>query len=147
MGWLDSIKGQLIAIDTAPLIYFIEENAVYFPVVLPFFEALDQQAIQVVTSTVTLIEVLVQPLRQNNRNLVKQYHEVLTNVVGLTTYPLTVEIAAIAADIRARHNLRTPDAIQMATAIYAGASYFLTNDERLPQLPNLRRLLLDDYIG
>jgi predicted nucleic acid-binding protein len=60
---------------------------------------------------------------------------------------LTVEIAAIAADIRAKHNLRTPDAIQMATAIYAGAQYFLTNDERLPQLPNLRRLLLDDYIG
>ncbi len=43
MGWLDTIKGQLIAIDTAPLIYFIEESPLYLPVVLPFFEALDQQ--------------------------------------------------------------------------------------------------------
>lgn len=146
MGWLDTIKGQLIAIDTAPLIYFIEESPLYLPVVLPFFEALDQQSIQVVTSTVTLIEVLVQPLKQNNHYLVKQYREVLTNVAGLTTYPLTVEIAAIAADLRARYTLRTPDAVQMATAIYAGAPYLLTNDARLPVLPNLRRLLLDDYI-
>ncbi|MEJ5311039.1 MAG: PIN domain-containing protein [Anaerolineae bacterium] len=146
MGWVDAIEGQLIAIDTAPLIYFIEESPVYLPVVLPFFKALDQQIIQVVTSTVTLIEVLVQPLRQNNHNLVKQYREVLTNVAGLTTYPLTVEIAAIAADLRAKYTLRTPDAVQMATAIYAGAQYLLTNDARLPDLTNLRRVLLDDCI-
>jgi len=100
MGWIDTIKGQLIAIDTAPLIYFIEESPVYLPVVLPFFKA----------------------------------------------FPLTVEIAAIAADLRAQCSLRTPDAVQMATAIYAGAQYFLTNDTRLPDLPNLRRVLLDDCI-
>ncbi len=146
MEWLDAIKGQLIAVDTAPLIYFIEESPVYLPVVLPFFEALDQQTIQVVTSTVTVIEVLVQPLKRNNHRLVKQYREVLTNVAGLTTYPLTIDIAAIAADLRAKYSLRTPDAVQMATAIHAGAQYLLTNDARLPDLPNLKRLLLDDYI-
>jgi len=41
------------------------------------------------------------------------------------------------------HNLRTPDSIQMATAITGGASFFLTNDTRLPSLPGLKTLMLD----
>ena len=145
MGWVDKIAGQLVVIDTAPIIYFIEEHPTYLPVVLPFFEALDQQTVSGATSTITLIEVLIQPLRQNKRNLVRQYREILTNVSGLTTHALTPEIAEIAADLRAKHNLRVPDAVQMATGIQAGAQYFLTNDARLPDLPNLKRLLVNDY--
>jgi len=45
---------------------------------------------------------------------------------------------------REKPNIRTPDSIQMATAIKTGASFFLTNDVRLPSLPNLKTLVLDD---
>jgi len=38
------------------------------------------------------------------------------------------------------------DAIQMATAIHEGASFFLTNDARLPSLPKLKVLVLDELI-
>jgi predicted nucleic acid-binding protein len=62
---------------------------------------------------------------------------------GLTTLSLTPEIAERAARLRAEHNLRTPDAIQMATALYAGASFFLTNDADLPDLANLKLSVLD----
>jgi hypothetical protein len=41
------------------------------------------------------------------------------------------------------HNIRTPDAIQMATVIHAGASFLLTNDAGLPSLPELSLLVLD----
>ena len=54
------------------------------------------------------------------------------------------EIAEEAARLRAFHNIRTPDSIQMATAIFGGASFFLTNDTRLPSLPNLKTLVLED---
>jgi hypothetical protein len=54
------------------------------------------------------------------------------------------DIAEEAARLRAFHNIRTPDSIQMATAIIGKASFFLTNDIRLPSLPNLKILLLDD---
>jgi predicted nucleic acid-binding protein len=40
--------------------------------------------------------------------------------------------------------LRTPDAIQMATAIFEGASFFVTNDARLPSLPGLEVLILEE---
>lgn len=37
MGWVDSLRGLTFAIDTAPLIYFIEEHPTYSPIVGPFF--------------------------------------------------------------------------------------------------------------
>jgi predicted nucleic acid-binding protein len=56
-------------------------------------------------------------------------------------------IADEAAQLRARHGLRTPDAIQLATAIRSGASSFLTNDSRLPILAPLNMLVLNQLIA
>lgn len=114
------------------------------PVVQPFFESLDRGEFQVVTSTITLLEVLVHPIRRNDHHLARQYRSILLNAEGLDTLHLDEDIAEHAARLRGEHNIRTPDAIQMATAIHAGASYFLTNDSDLPELPNLRVLLVDD---
>ncbi len=67
--------------------------------------------------------------------------------VGLDTAPLIWEvsnaIAEKAALLRAVHNIRTPDAIQISAAITAGATHFLTNDVRLPDIPAIRILSLD----
>jgi hypothetical protein len=54
MAWVDSLTGKLIALDTAPLIYFIEEHPIYMPVIEPFFRSLDAGRFQVITSTLTL---------------------------------------------------------------------------------------------
>jgi predicted nucleic acid-binding protein len=51
-------------------------------------------------------------------------------------------IAEGAAELRARHNLRTPDAIQIATAIRSGTSWFLTNDAELANLSEISVLVL-----
>lgn len=143
MGWIASLRGKVVGLDTTPLIYFIEENPTYLELVSPFFEAIDQGQVSAVTSIVTLLEVLVHPFQHGDAALVQQYRDILLNSQGLTTIPLSQDIAEEAARIRAAHNIRTPDAIQMATAIYVGASYFLTNDARLPSLPELKVLVLD----
>ena len=143
MGWIDSLRGEVVGLDTTPLIYFIEENSTYLELVSPFFEAIDQGEVSVVTSIVTLLEVLVHPFKHGDAALVQQYRDILLNSQGLTTIPLSQDIAEEAARIRATHNIRTPDAIQMATASYMGASHFLTNDARLPSLPELKVLVLD----
>jgi len=88
--------------------------------------------------------VLAHPFRHGDTVLAQQYHEILLNAEFLTTMPLSYEIAEEAARLRAEHNIRTPDAIQMATAIHEGASFFLTNDARLPSLPMLQVLVLDE---
>ena len=144
MGWLTALQGRLVGLDTTPLIYFIEEHPTYLDKVRRFFSAMDRGEFTAITSTVTLLEVLVHPLRLRDDTLVQQYRSILLNARGLTTVPLSHDIAEEAARLRAAYSIRTPDAIQLATALRAGASHFLTNDARLPVLPALEMLILDD---
>ena len=76
--------------------------------------------------------------------LLQHYRTILREAIGLRTVPLNSLIAEEAAKLRAAHNLSSPDAIQMATALTEGAAAFLTNDHRLPRLPSLPLLLADN---
>ncbi|OQY52343.1 MAG: PIN domain nuclease [Candidatus Parabeggiatoa sp. nov. 2] len=147
MGWVDALQGQVIALDTAPLIYFLEEHPTYLPIIDPFFKKLDKGSIRVVTSVITLSEVLVKPLREGDTQLAQQYRDILLNIEGLTTVEISVAIAEKVAQLRSQYSLRTPDAIQIATALQSGATALLTNDIRLPVLPNLQMLVLDKLIA
>jgi len=140
--WINTLRGKTVGLDTAPLIYFIEENPTYIETVRLFFEAMDKGNFLVVTSTVTLLEVLVHPLRSNNTELAAEYRDILLNS-KLTILEVSSAIAEQAAQLRAAHNIRTPDAIQISAAIEAGATHFLTNDIRLPDIPSIQILSLD----
>ena len=91
----------------------------------------------------TILEALVQPLRSGDTILAQQYRDILFTQQGLTTIEVSPDIAEAAAQLRAIHNLQSLDAIQLATAICGGASFFLTNDVRLPSLPGLTVLVLE----
>jgi predicted nucleic acid-binding protein len=104
---------------------------------------MDRGEFSVITSMVTLLEVLVHPFRCGDADLAQQYRDILLYAEHLTTIGLSQGIAEEAARPRATHNLRTPDAIQLATAIRTSASYFLTNDDRYPTVPGVRILVLD----
>ena len=142
MEWINALHGKTVGLDTAPLIYFIEENPTYIETVRLFFEAMDRGSFLVVTSTVTLLEVLVHPLRSNNKALAAEYRDILLNS-RLMTLEVSNAIAEQAARLRAVHNIRTPDAIQISAALEAEASHFFTNDIRLPDIPSIQILSLD----
>ncbi len=144
MGWVDVLKGQVVGLDSAPIIYFTEENSAYQDIVDPFFEAIGSGEIAAVTSMITVTEVLVHPVQNEDSELIQKYRTLLFKTRGLVTISLSQKIAEEAARLRALHNFRTPDSIQIATAIIAKASFFLTNDKQLRSLPDLKILLLDD---
>lgn len=144
MEWLNELRGQTIGLDTAPVIYFIEEHPAYQAKVDPFFTSMAEGAFTVVTSTITLLEVLVHPLRRADAQLAGQYRDVLLRAEHLTMIDVSPAIAEEAADLRAHYSLRTPDSIQVATAIHEGATVFITNDKTLPSLPDLKTLVLAD---
>ena len=146
MGLVDEIRGQKICIDTAPVIYFIEENPKYRNVIHPVFVEIDLGNIEAITSTITLLEVLVHPLRVGNETLAGKYREILLFSEGLTTIEILHEISEIASRLRAKYSIRTPDAIQIAVGIRYGASKFLTNDPDLKKVSDIEVLVLDDYL-
>ena len=112
------------------------------PLVLPLFEAVYYSRIRLVTSTITLIEVLVQPIRRGELKIAQQYRDVLTNAANIQLVPLSQQIAETAAILRAQYQLRTPDTIQLATAKMSGAAAFITNDEQFAKT-DFNVLLLD----
>ena len=147
MEWVKALDGTVVGLDTSPLIYLIEEHPLYLPLVRPFFEAVDRGDFHVVTSTLTLTEVLVHPLRHGNQGLADRYRQILLGASHIVTVPVSQSIAQQAAQLRVRGMLRTPDAIQLATAIQSGASCFLTNDSRLAAMPAPKVLVLNQLIG
>jgi predicted nucleic acid-binding protein len=146
MGWLSKLYGTTVGLDTAPLIYFVELHPKYIALVDPSFEAVERGDIQVVTSTLTLTEVLVHPYKQGNQAMVDQYSRMLLNARNLKTFPVSSEIAAEAARIRAAFGSKTPDSNQLAAARVNNATAFLTNDWRLASLPGLELIILDSLL-
>ena len=142
MGWVKALAGKAVALDTAPLIYYVEENSVFLEQVRPFFEALEQAEFTALTSTLTISELLVKPLQLGQTDKARIFRELLAEYVEIV--PVTYEIAELAAQLRADHNFRTPDAIQIATAINRQADTFLTNDIRLSRLKQPEILVLSD---
>lgn len=130
--------------DTAPFIYFMERHPTHAPVVRTLFAAADRRAVELVTSEVTLLEVLVAPYRAGALALAERYEALLTRGRGVRMVPLARPLLRAAAQLRARYGIRTPDALQLAAALGAGCTSFVTNDRRLPDLPGLRVIQLAD---
>lgn len=146
MGLIEEIGPGPIALDTAIFVYFIEENPRYLPLLEPLFGAIDAGRLAAVTSTLTLLETLVVPLRRGRTDLARRYEELLVHGRGLALVPLDLDLLRAAAALRAHHGLRTPDALQLAAAFAVGATAFLTHDRRLPPDAGLRILQLDDRL-
>ena len=138
------LKSKTIFLDTAPLIYFIDGHSGYQPILNELFKANDNGLFTFITSTITLLEVLVGPLRAGRQDIVTQYQTLLTNSTNIDILEITVGIASIAAVLRAKYNLKTPDSIQLATSIEYDADYFLTNDLKLKNVSNIKVITLSD---
>jgi len=89
---------------------------------------------------------LVHPLRTGNKSLAEKYREILLYSEGLTTFEVLNDISEKAAELRAKYSIKTPDAIQIATAIIHGANNFLTNDPVLKKVDSVKVLILADVM-
>jgi predicted nucleic acid-binding protein len=98
-----------------------------------------------ITSAVTLLEVLVVPYRANNNVLAARYEALLTRSRGIQLIDVTHHQLRRAAQLRARSGARTPDALQLTAARDAGCTSFVTNDRRLPAVSGLRIVQLAPY--
>jgi predicted nucleic acid-binding protein len=141
---IEKFKGKLVFLDTAPLIYFIEGHSQYQQKLKQLFALNDEGDFRFLSSTITLLEVLVKPLKVGENKIVEQYKTILTNAEGIDIFEITIHITIKAAELREKYNIRTPDALQVATAIERQADYFLTNDLRLKSVKEIKLVTLSE---
>ena len=143
---IDKLNDAVVFLDTAPLIYFIEGHSEYQDKLAKLFKLNDEKYFKFITTAITLLEVLVKPLKDGETKIVHEYKTILTNAEGVDIFDITTPIAFKAAEIRARYNIRTPDALQIATAIVYEADYFFTNDLRLKNITEIKLLTIAELI-
>lgn len=133
-----------LGVETAPLIYYVENHPVYADKMDAIFKYMEAAGIHAYCSTITLTETLTKPLEAGDKSLETAYRDLLTGTDYIFLMPVTEQVAEGAARLRARYNLRTADALHLATALETGCDAFLTNDLSLRRVAELRVLVLDD---
>jgi uncharacterized protein len=146
VGLISDLGVGPIALDTAVFIYFIEEHPDYMPHLAPVFSAVASGRIEIVTSAITLLEVLVVPYRTGNVLLAEQYEALITRSRGMHLVEIDRSQLRAAAQVRAHYRVRTPDALQLAAALSKRCTALLTNDRVMPELPGLKILQLRKYL-
>lgn len=145
MGLAEHLSGKNVCVDSAPLIYFVEQHP-NLSAGGPSVFAIEAGNILGLTSTITLSEVLVHPLRTNNLALAEKYREILLFSEHFMTFEILYDISEKAAHLRAQYAIRTPDALQIAGALFYGADCFLTNDTNLKKVSDILIVIVDDFL-
>jgi len=136
-----------VGLDTTPFIYQYEDHPDYADLTQALFERIERGKARAFTSTLTVTELLSGPKKSRREDLEQEYRRVLDMLPNLTIVPVTLDIAIQAADLRAKYNMRTPDAIQLATAQVMNCPAFVTNDIHLKRVTETQVLVLQDWIG
>jgi predicted nucleic acid-binding protein len=110
------------------------------------FKWLESSRNAAVTSAITMLEVLVQPYRDDDDERIDSFYALLSTFPHLSWIDLNLEIVDRAAQLRAKYKLKTPDAIQVATAIVSGSTGFISNDEVFRRIPALDLMILDNLL-
>jgi len=136
-----------IFVDTAPFIYFYEEHKEFGDISKEIFTFHKNQKQIFVTSVLTVMEVLPKPISENDSELVKKYINAIKNNPLIDLIDINYDIALKAAELRANHKfLKGVDSIQISTAIESKCDCFITNDERLKNISEIKILILKDLI-
>ena len=119
--------------DSAPAIYAVERHAPYFDYMEARLSVPDDT---LVVSPLTMLECRVKPVREDDRNRLRQFDLFFERTVD-EIVPLTRDVIDSATLIRAQYGFATPDAIHLGAAMVSGCDVFLTNDNRLTRFSEM----------
>ena len=135
-----------VGIDSNIFIYLLNAAPRYVDLAHDVFAWIERPKHSAVTSTVTLAELLVLPYRMGDPQQLAQIYGLLTMYPNLEWVAPTLEVADTAARIRAAKGLRTPDALQAATALHSKATALVTNDAAFERVRELETIALDAFL-
>jgi len=145
MGIIDAIQGKRVYLETNIFIYALEAFPEYVETLTSLFRAFDEGRLTAVTSELTLAELLIKPLVDNNDHLQQVYQDTIQSSDNLDVIPISREVLINAAKIRAQSTtIHLPDAIHLASARIWNCSSFITNDKRLKGFSNNDMIIISD---
>jgi uncharacterized protein len=147
VGALVLPAGGSVYLDANGFIYSIERIDPYRSVLDTLWQTVSTRQITVVTSELTLLEVLVKPLKVGDVTTATLFRTVLQHTPEVQMLPITQPILEEAAKLRATLGLRTPDAIHMARALLHGCALMVTNDSALRRVPDLPVTVLNELVS
>lgn len=115
--------------DSNLFIYLFENNPKYAQKVEDLWTKMLERRDQLITSTLTLGEVLVKPTAMGDYSLCDRYQNILNGAA--VVIPFDQKSARRYAMVRCNTTIKGPDAIQLACASEARVDLFVTNDRRL----------------
>jgi predicted nucleic acid-binding protein len=131
----DLPEGALVLVDSAPITYFLEGHPKLGPRFKPLFEAHGAGLLRFAVTTITIAEVLTGPLQAADDALARRYRAILGSWQSIT---LDLDVAEIAARLRASLRLKLADAVQAASALAINASALVTHDRDFSRVHSLR---------
>lgn len=146
MGELVLPTSGTVYLDANSFIYSIERIDPYRGILDPLWQAVSLEQFTVVTSELTLLEVLVKPLRVGDVTTATTFRTVLQRSPDVQMLPITKSVLEKAASLRATMNIKTPDAIHAATALLHGCGLFVTNDSTFRRLSDLAVTVLSEIV-
>ena len=128
-----------ICLDTSLFIYYFEAHPEFGPLSKVYFEDLLANKLAAVTTIISLTELLsFTKLILLPKQIIRDFF----NIPNLKVIEVNQEIAITAAEIRREYHFKLADSIQLATAVFAKADAFLTNDARLKPFKKLKVIIL-----
>ena len=135
--WGGLSEGDLVSVDSAPLIYWLGDHPVFAPRFEGLFELHERGRIRIAISTIVVSEVLAGLLKAWNDGVAKRFEN---SLAVFDVVPVSIAIAITAARLRASARLRLPDALIAATALEMDAVALVTHDRDLSKLTGVRIL-------
>lgn len=141
----DLIKShQIIAVDTCCFIYLIESSKypIFAPIVQELFEQIRDGRVKAITSPITITEIMSLPRKLGFEKIAYDYKLLITNFPNLSIPEIDITVADKAAFLRSTYGMKTPDALQLATAIENNATAFITFDKDFKRMPSLINVVI-----
>ncbi len=139
-------RHRRIALDTSVFIYHLEPNPKYLAYTDAIFSWLERSESKAITSTITMTELLVLPYREGDEQRANDFYGLLSTYPNLEWIAPNLEIADLAARLRALYRLQTPDALQAATTAHSQATGLITNDVVFERVEGFQTLVLDKLL-
>lgn len=146
MGPLSLLTSGRVYLDANAIIYSYERIEPYRTLLEPLWLGAAVRTYSIVTSDLTLTEVLVGPIKQGNAALQAGFKRLLLRSANVQSVRITRSVLERAATLRAEAGLKTPDAIHAATALHVRCALFVTNDSAFRRVPGLDVTVLRDLL-